>query len=109
MNVYILSYNPFSEKIQPSQLLHFIKEGRRIESWYSPFAGTYVLKSTDTIAGMSQMFKGVFETEFHTISQVFPTLMQGSLPPAIWQWIGSTLPISALAQLSGDVPPPPPA
>lgn len=96
MNIYVLSYNPLMTKLDPSQLLTFITEGKRIETWYSPFVGTYFLKSNDNISGLTQMFAGVFSGELHTIAQVFPSHMGGSLPPAIWLWLNGTMPLNAI-------------
>ena len=102
MNTYVLSYNPLMTTLQPAQLLAFIKEARRIQSWYSPFIGTYLLKSEDSISAMNQMFSGIFNGELHTIALVFPTHIGGSLPPAVWNWINGVSPLNALVSYGTD-------
>lgn len=109
MNVYVLSFNPLMTKLEPAQLLAFISEARRVEGWYSPFVGTYYIKSSDNIIALTQMFNGVFAGELHSISQVFPSHMGGSLPPSVWQWLGGMTSLAALANFGRSAAGPPPS
>lgn len=86
MNTFILSHNPFEARISPSQLETFIKDNRKIYQWYTPFAGTYILKSEDTLASLAASFRGSFDGAPFLISNVLPSWVGGAQSPTIWTW-----------------------
>jgi hypothetical protein len=90
MNCYLLSYNPFGLKITPTQLLGFIRENRRIFQWYSPFAGTYVLKSSDTTQSLAESFRTQFEGDLFILSTIDMPRVGGALPIEVWTWMAAT-------------------
>ena len=87
MNSYLLSYNPFGLKVTPSQLLGFIRDNRKIFQWYSPFAGTYILKSADTAYSLSESFRTQFEGDLFIVSAINPPAVGGALPIEVWNWM----------------------
>ncbi|MDG2532087.1 hypothetical protein P6144_00355 [Sphingomonas sp. HITSZ_GF] len=86
---YVLSYNPIDARVTGTQLLTLIKESRRVLGWYSPFLGTYVLKSTEMTGPLSEMFRGLFDGSPFLLTHAIPTQMGGSLDPIIWNWINT--------------------
>ena len=89
MNVYLLSFNPFATNFSYTQLLSYIKDNRKVYQFYSPYAGTYVLKSKDDTASLQDSFKGFFEGSHFIITklQVFET--GGFLNPEAWNWMAA--------------------
>lgn len=102
MNTFVLSYNPLGLKLSATQLLGFIKESKNIFQWYSPFIGTYIIKSHGTIQTLQEVFSPIFDGDQYIISQVFHSHMNGVLPPTIWEWLQApamTGAVNALASL----------
>jgi hypothetical protein len=89
MNTFVLSYNPLSVKLSATQLLGWIKESQNIKQWYSPFLGTYVLRSDQPLTTLVQGFTAAFDGDSFLISQISPSFTGGSLPPEIWNWINT--------------------
>jgi len=58
MRNYVLSHNPSSLRVLPGQLLQYIQDSRSISGWFSPFPGTYILKSTEELATLQRQFSG---------------------------------------------------
>ena len=89
MNIYILNYNPLEIKISSNQLATFITDNRKIYQWYIPFAGTYVIKSNDTLASLAESFRGVFDGAPFILSHTFPVTMGGAQNDVVWNWINN--------------------
>ncbi len=89
MNTYILSYDPFGTKLSTSQIVGYVKASRDIYQWYPPFSGTIFIKSTDSLASLSEKFKVQFGSGLCVLSLVTPSLMGGTLPTEVWAWLGT--------------------
>ena len=89
MNCYILSYNPFETKLSPNQLLGWIKESHKVYQWYSPFIGTYVLKSGENIAVLSEFFRTAFDGAPFLLTHANPAFVSGAQTPEVWTWINA--------------------
>jgi hypothetical protein len=87
MNTYILNYNPFETVISPGQLATIIKDNRKIYQWYSPFSGTYVLKSTELLQSLAESFRGVFDGAPFILTLSYPMNMGGAQADMVWAWI----------------------
>ncbi|WP_306090064.1 hypothetical protein [Qipengyuania flava] len=89
MNVYLLSFNPFANNFTYTQLLSFIKDNRKVYQFFSPYAGTYILKSVEGIRSMQDSFEGFFEGTHFVIAklQVFET--GGLLVQDAWDWMAA--------------------
>lgn len=104
MTLFILSYNPFEPKITAMQLLGWIKETPRIQQWYSPFLGTYFLKSNETLNSLTELFQTAFDGGQFVISAVHPQLVSGGLSGDVWSWVNADQNTFGFA-----IPAPPPA
>ncbi|MEQ8312195.1 MAG: hypothetical protein RIA72_16030 [Sphingopyxis sp.] len=89
MNTYLLSYSPFEPKISYSQLATFIKDNRKVTQWYSPFLGTYVLKSVEPLSSLAESFRGAFDGAPFILTQAFPSHMGGAQTDLVWNWINN--------------------
>ena len=89
---YILSYNPVLPSLTQSQVHVFIERNRDIQTWYLPFVGTYILKSNLTLAELTTPFGQFFGSNFYILTYVVPTLISGSLPPTVWNWLAESTP-----------------
>jgi hypothetical protein len=94
---YILSFNPFSTTPSVGQILNHLQVNKYVSGFYSPFPGTYLLKSPQTIDVLNNSFLGLFESAPYTIMMISGATAQGSLPQEIWAWVNY-----------GAVPPAPP-
>jgi hypothetical protein len=93
MNTYLLTYNPFDPKVSAGQLLAYIRDSRKIVQYYQPWLGTYVIKSYEALASLTEGFGGIFDTSPYFIAVIESTQTGGRLDPIIWQWINTgTLP-----------------
>ncbi|MBB3032977.1 hypothetical protein [Alteriqipengyuania lutimaris] len=89
MNVYLLSFNPFATNFSYNQLLSYIKDNRKVYQFYSPYAGTYILKSTDDTASLQDSFKGFFEGSHFIITKLHVFETGGFLNQEAWNWMAA--------------------
>lgn len=87
MNTYILSYNPFEMKVSHGQLAIFIKDSKKIFQFYSPFTGTYVIKSLDSLQSLAASFREVFEGAPFILTLANPAAMGGAQSQLVWNWV----------------------
>ncbi len=104
---YILSYNPFSDKIQTSQLVTIVRDSRKIIEWHMPFAGTIFLKSNETLSSLVESFSSIFAGSEYVISPAQPHQMNGALNVHVWYWMREQRDILAALKSFGEIPPPP--
>ena len=90
MNSFILGYDPFAGNFSIAQLFAFIKDNRNVIQYYTPFAGTYFLKSSETLYDLQQTFYGFFEKANFVIIEVEPSKTGGYLPNNVWSWFNSS-------------------
>lgn len=105
MNSFILSYNPLSARLSPRQLIAWIKESANVAQWYSPYAGTIILKSDKSIATLSDSFRAAFDGDSVVVAQVFPWMCGGALSPDIWAWLNGTAAPSLPTTIIPPMPP----
>lgn len=86
---YILTYDPASTSPTPMQLHVFISKNRDIESWYYPFAGTYIIKSDRALAELINEFSKFFGTSQFVLAWMPAQFVTGSLPPEVWNWVNN--------------------
>jgi hypothetical protein len=86
---YVLAYDPATTSPTAMQLHVFITKHRDIESWYYPFAGTYILKSDRALVELINEFVTFFGTSPFLLSWVPHTYLSGSLPPQVWNWVNN--------------------
>lgn len=105
---YILSFDPTNPSISASQLAVFIRLSREIEGWYSPFLGTYMLKSNENLLALLKSFGEIFGNASFILVAANSAQVTGSLPSSVWAWFseGNAGTLAALASY-GVVPPPP--
>lgn len=97
MNNFILTYNPFSVSPTAGQLLNHVQVNRFISQYYQPYAGTYLLKSDQSLSVVNESVAGLFEGSSYMLVHYAAGLSSGALPKEIWAWINF-----------GSVPVPPP-
>jgi hypothetical protein len=88
--VYVLSYNPFGDNPNASQVEVFIQKHREIDTWYYPFLGTYIFKSSKLLADLAPGFRQFFGNSPCMLTYASPSLIGGSLPQAVWDWINAS-------------------
>jgi len=91
MNNFVLSYDPLVATVTPGQLLQYVKDSRSISSWYSPFMGTYLLKSELSAWQLSEQFRGVFAGAAFMVAQVWPGATGGAFSNEVWQWLNGVV------------------
>lgn len=89
MNTYTLSYNPLENRFSQAQLATFVKESRKVFQWYSPFMGTYVLKSEEPLTSLTESFRGFFDGAPFLLTACYPTFTGGAQPPNVWEWLNT--------------------
>lgn len=89
MNTYTLSFNPFEIKFSYSQLAIFVKENRKVFQWYSPFVGTYIIKSTEPLTTLTESFRGFFDGAPFLLTYCYPSLTGGAQPSNVWDWLNT--------------------
>jgi hypothetical protein len=88
-SLYLLSFAPLGLNPNSSQVDIFVRSHRDITSWYCPFAGSYYFRSSKALIDILPSFRQFFGSSQFAISFVVPTLVGGSLPENVWQWIVS--------------------
>jgi hypothetical protein len=86
MNSYILSYDPYSGNINAVQLAQIIKDNRKISQYYTPFAGTYLLKSHLDLLALQESFVALFPPSLFVLTKVNPQDASGWLSQDVWEW-----------------------
>ncbi len=89
MFTYSLSFSPFETKISNNQLLAAIKDNRKIYQWYSPFIGTYILKSYEPLTSLAESFRGLFEGAPFILSVIYPAMTGGAQSDEVWNWLNT--------------------
>jgi hypothetical protein len=90
---FMLSYNPTATNFSAAQLHSFVVNNKHLASWYTPFAGTYLLKSDLPVPTIAEMFRPTFNGAEFIISFIQPTLSGGGLSPEGWNWLnGAPMP-----------------
>ena len=89
MNVYLLTFNPFAPNFTYNQLLSYIKDNRKVYQFYSPYAGTYVIKSFDTTKSLQDSFEGFFEGSHFIIAKLDVFETGGFLIQEAWNWMAA--------------------
>lgn len=109
MQNYILSFDPLNSRVTMQQLAVFIRVSREIHGWHTPFVGTYMLKSNESLFALQQSFNELFETESFIITMADPGRVTGFLPVSIWEWFNSGVNALLNAVTQYTSPPPPPS
>jgi hypothetical protein len=87
--VYVLSYYGWSVGPTDSQVRIFVQSHRDIETWYYPFAGTYIFKSKRHITDLAVQFRQFFGGSPFLLTCGTPSLMGGALPQNAWDWLNN--------------------
>jgi hypothetical protein len=90
---YLLTYDPAIISPTPMQLNVFISKHRDIESWFYPFAGTYILKSDKALVELINEFVTFFGAAPFILSWAPSQYLTGSLPPQVWTWLNAVTPM----------------
>ena len=98
VNNFILTYNPFGLFPGEARLLNHVQINRYIHQYYQPYAGTYILKSDESVSTLNDSFHGLFQDTPYLVVMFMPTHAGGALSNEAWSWINT-----------GWVPPIPPA
>ncbi len=85
--VYVLSYSPFVESPNESQIQVFLRSHRSVNTWYYPFLGTFIFKSPLALRDLAANFREFFGISHFVLTYANPVLIGGSLPQSIWDWI----------------------
>lgn len=101
---YLLSYNPLDLRVSSGQVDGFVRANRYVDGWYSPFPGTYCLKSSHILLTLTESFRPMFAETAFILTFVPPQCQGGALPPPIWNWINTPdpapFPLTALTRPS---------
>ncbi len=89
MNNYILSYDPNGTTVTALQLAQFIKDNRKISQFYTPFAGTYIIKSYLGLIDLQSSFVALFPPALFVLSKVNPAEVSGWLTKEVWDWLNA--------------------
>ena len=89
---YLLAFDPATTSPTAMQLHVFITKHRDIESWYYPFAGTYILKSDKALIELINEFVSFFGATPFVLSWAPHQYLTGSLPPQVWTWLNNQSP-----------------
>jgi hypothetical protein len=89
MNTYLLAYDPLAGNFSITQLFAFVKENKKLDQYYTPFAGCYILKSSFAMNELQRSFASFFEGSQFVISPIEPSQTGGALPKEIWLWVNS--------------------
>lgn len=87
MHNYLLSMSAFSASPTQGQVTNYLQVNRYVAGSYSPFAGTFLLKSNETLLPLTESFRGLFEDQPFTLVEFLPSNVNGTLPAEIWQWL----------------------
>jgi len=87
----------FSVSPTHGQVTNYLEVNRYVSGFYSPFPGTFLLKSAEPLLSLTDSFRGLFEDQPYTLVEFVPSNVNGTLPSDIWQWLNY-----------GVVPAPPP-
>lgn len=85
--LYVLSFNPFNENPNSSQVDIFVRSHRDVSSWYYPFLGTYFFKSSKALVELSPAFRQFFGNTQFALTYATPQLVGGTLPQNVWDWM----------------------
>jgi len=95
--IFLLSYNPFDEKVTAGQVDGFVRANRNVREWYCPFIGTFYMKSSENLNTLTESFRPMFGVTPFIVTQFVPAYQGGGLAPAIWTWVNATdAPVIAL-------------
>jgi hypothetical protein len=89
MNNYVLSYDPNAPTVNAMQLAQFIKDNRKIGQFYTPFSGTYILKSYTDLFNLQASFVAYFPPATFVLSKVNPPEVAGWLSKEVWDWLNA--------------------
>jgi hypothetical protein len=101
MFTYLLSYDPLGKSLNNTQLLAFIRDNRKVAQWYSPYLGTYLLKSGEPLFSLQETLSGIFDEDLFVIAPINAGWIGGRLPLNMWPWINGTAGIPLLPNSSG--------
>lgn len=87
MNIFILSFDPLGTKLSSVQLLGYIQSSRHIHQWYTPFLGTYIIKSDENLLALTEKLRTQFDGSFFLLTLFHPSFIGGSMPAEVWAWI----------------------
>ncbi len=87
--LYVLSFSPFSENPNSSQVDIFVRSHRDVSTWYYPFLGTYFFKSTKSLLELSPAFRQFFGSSQFALTYATPKLVGGMLPQNVWEWMNN--------------------
>ena len=86
---YVLTFNTADTRFAAPQIHSFIVQCKSIDSWYMPFAGTYLFKSSMATNELQDMFDPIFNYGLYFLSYVMPRFSGGRLPPEAWTWLAN--------------------
>jgi hypothetical protein len=86
-HLYVLSFNPFGDNPNSSQVDIFVRSHRDVTSWYYPFLGTYFFRSQKGVVELAPSFRQFFGNSQFSLSFVMPRFIGGALPENAWAWI----------------------
>ncbi|MDX8358313.1 hypothetical protein [Sphingopyxis terrae] len=72
------------------QLAQFIKDNRKISQFYTPFSGTYLLKSPTDLFDLQASFVGYFPPDLFVLAKVNPSEVAGWLNKDVWSWFNAS-------------------
>lgn len=87
--LYVLSFNPFGDNPNPSQVDIFVRSHRDISTWYFPYLGTYMFKSARPLVELSPAFRQFFGNAQFSLTFASPQLVGGTLPQNVWDWMNN--------------------
>jgi hypothetical protein len=105
VNSFILTYNVFNVHPTLGQIQNHLTVNKYVDEYYSPFAGTFLIKSGQDFKVLSGSLKGFFEASTYILSQIHPPHTEGVLAPEVWTWLNFGLlpPPSNVGTLSGGL------
>lgn len=91
-NTYILSYDPLMRDPTPARLIQFVRSNVFTYQYLTPFVGTLVIKSTAASTQLLESYNPFLSPSSFLLTQIFPTMTTGLLPPHYWNWINAATP-----------------
>lgn len=87
MNSFIVTYNPYSLYPTANQILNHLDTSKFVNEFYTPYAGTILIKSTYDFATVNKSFLGFFDASMFLVIQFDKSFTNGNLPQEVWTWI----------------------
>lgn len=91
-NTFLISYDPSMTDPTPNRLVEFIRSNGYTFQYMIPFLGSAFVKSNASLTQMNSSYSPFLTPNHFVISQIFPIMTSGLLPPSQWSWINADTP-----------------